>query len=272
MSSFKRISLSDVIVTPYVANKQWSFIYDNYLSNGIEIFVGKKESINSNEKSIYNVINHLYYQEFSGSISDSGSLMRSFNYESAQGSYKPSGSYFDYSDKTFINKNIPSQSGADIRVISVPCNLYGSKIHPGSLYISCSQYQAVDDKRGNVLNINTSQSLGNVYYSHGLVVLSGSVNLTGSLLEFKNEHIIYEKTIKCSIKDYEFNYTYNPSTLNLSGSSEVKSFISGSDFQPYVTTVGLYNEWNQLVMVAKLGQPLPMPDKTDLNILIKIDI
>lgn len=272
MSGFKNISPSDIIVSPYVANKQWGFNYLDYLDNGILIYSGKKDSTDQTEKSVYNIVNHLYYQSFSGSRLDSGSLMRSFSYQDAEGSTKPSGSYYDYSDKTFTLKTFPSQSGSEIRVISIPCDLYGSKIKPGTFYMSCSQYICTDDKMGNIINTFTSESLGNIYYSHGLAVLSGSVNLTGSRLEFKNEHVIYEKTIKCSIKDYEFNYTYNPSTFNSSGSSEVKSFISGSDFQPYITTVGLYNEWNQLVMVAKLGQPLPMPDKTDLNILIKIDV
>jgi len=90
-------------------------------------------------------------------------------------------------------------------------------------------------------------------------------------LSFKNEHLIMERNIKCRIKDYEMNYTYNP-TINASGSVELMvNFASGSSFTPYVTTVGLYNDANQLLMVAKLSQPLPLSPDTDTNILIRTD-
>lgn len=91
-------------------------------------------------------------------------------------------------------------------------------------------------------------------------------------ISFKNEHIIYEKTIKCTIKDYEFNVSYNP-TLLQSGSSELlKTFATGSDFMPYLTTVGLYDDNNELLAVAKLSQPFPLSSKVDTNIIIKMDL
>lgn len=86
---------------------------------------------------------------------------------------------------------------------------------------------------------------------------------------FLNEHIIYEKMIKCTVKDYEFNLSYNP-TLSVSGS--VKSFATGSFFHPYVTTVGLYNDNNDLLAVAKFGQPIPVSQDTDTSYLIKLDL
>lgn len=92
------------------------------------------------------------------------------------------------------------------------------------------------------------------------------------LMSFKNEHLIMEMNVKCRIKDYEMNYSYNPS-LRASGSAdEVLSFASGSSFTPYATTVGLYNDANQLIMVAKLSQPLPLSPDTDTNILIRTDV
>lgn len=99
--------------------------------------------------------------------------------------------------------------------------------------------------------------------------MSNFVN-TGSInLFFLNEHIIYEKIIKCTIRDYEFNLSYNP-TLLISG-SQVKNFVTGSDFHPYVTTLGLYNDSNDLVAVAKFGQPLPVSQDTDTSYLVKLD-
>ena len=47
--------------------------------------------------------------------------------------------------------------------------------------------------------------------------------------------------------------------------------ITGSYFSPYVTTVGLYNELNQLLAGGKLAQPLPTSRTTDTSILVNID-
>jgi hypothetical protein len=127
--------------------------------------------------------------------------------------------------------------------------------------------------------------------------MSESLNITN--ISFKNKYTIYEKNIKCTIKDYEYNISSNPTLRSgsnqyyyLTGSewvedtsipstytgsyyinpnSELKQFVTSSDFNPYLTTIGLYNDSNQLLAVAKLAQPLPLSNKTDTTILIKFD-
>lgn len=95
-------------------------------------------------------------------------------------------------------------------------------------------------------------------------------------LSFESAHTIYESQYKCSIKEDEFNYSYNPSLLEsnitiASGSSEYKGFVTGSVFSPYVTTLGLYNDNQELLAVAKLAQPLPTSITTDTTILVNLD-
>ena len=53
-------------------------------------------------------------------------------------------------------------------------------------------------------------------------------------LKFKNSHLIYEKQIKCLIKEKDFNFSYNKSLLNNSGS--YKDFVDEDYFEPYFTT------------------------------------
>jgi len=48
-------------------------------------------------------------------------------------------------------------------------------------------------------------------------------------------------------------------------------FCTGSYFSPYVTTVGLYNESNDLVCVGKLARPLPISLYTDTTFMINFD-
>ena len=50
------------------------------------------------------------------------------------------------------------------------------------------------------------------------------------------------------------------------------NFVTGSDFAPYVTTVGLYNGRNELLAVAKLAKPLPLSATADTTIVIRYDI
>jgi len=91
-------------------------------------------------------------------------------------------------------------------------------------------------------------------------------------LSFKNEHLIIEKNIKCSIKDYEMNYTYNPSIFASGSKENILYFASGSDFTPYATMVGLYNDTNDLLAIAKFSQPLPISPDTGTNIIIRVDV
>jgi hypothetical protein len=53
--------------------------------------------------------------------------------------------------------------------------------------------------------------------------------------------------------------------------STVKDFATGSFFQPYVTTIGLYNDNNDLLMVAKLGKPIALSSDTDMTFIVKYD-
>jgi hypothetical protein len=47
--------------------------------------------------------------------------------------------------------------------------------------------------------------------------------------------------------------------------------VSGSSFNPYATTVGLYNESNELLVVGKLATPYQIPENTDITFIVKWD-
>lgn len=91
-------------------------------------------------------------------------------------------------------------------------------------------------------------------------------------LKFSNNQLIIEKAIKCTIKDHEMGYSYNPSLLTVCSKENMLGFASGSDFTPYATMVGFYNDANDLLMVAKFAQPIPISPDTDTNFLIRMDI
>jgi hypothetical protein len=101
-----------------------------------------------------------------------------------------------------------------------------------------------------------------------MAVYTGSFNIN-----FRNEHTIYENFVKCTVEESEYNLSYNPTLLSdkTNVSSSLASFTTGSDFKPYVTTLGLYNEQNELLMVAKFGKPIPISSETDMTFLVKYD-
>ena len=152
-----------------------------------------------------------------------------------------------------------------------------------------------------------SITVGNVIYEHGIIVFTGGTRQEGTgesgsygdaeygsgfyggrtvgnndsenfvktsniTCSFSSSFTIYETQYKCTIGESEFNYTLNPTMIN-SGSNigAMQSFATESYFDPYVTTVGLYNNDQELLAVGKLAQPLPTSKTTDTTILINID-
>ena len=108
-----------------------------------------------------------------------------------------------------------------------------------------------------------------------------------SQISFRNEHTVYENYVKCTVKDYEYGFSYNPSLLSgsqgqlqyysgsyfMTGSEGILvDFATGSDFSPYVTTVGLYNDAGDLLGVGKMAAPIPMSPNTDMTYLIRYDM
>ena len=69
------------------------------------------------------------------------------------------------------------------------------------------------------------------------------------------------------------NTSLNTSALDQTDSNPYKiaPFTTSSHFQPFVTTVGLYNEANELLVVGKLGQPIRKSDKTDMTFILRWD-
>tara|TARA_R110000772_G_scaffold66804_2_gene148596 strand:- start:837 stop:1142 length:306 start_codon:yes stop_codon:yes gene_type:complete len=90
-------------------------------------------------------------------------------------------------------------------------------------------------------------------------------------LGFKNEHIIYENEIRCKVNENEFNFSHNP-TLSTDNSGSIAPFAKGPEFAPYVTTIGLYNNRNELLAVAKLAQAVPLSSVTDTTFVVKYDL
>lgn len=145
-------------------------------------------------------------------------------------------------------------------------------------------FAIVDDGEGNLIWEGTDvceygdkSVLGNIIYTHGQVVITNPVvaryfsTYLRPEVNWKSNQPIYTYNVHCKVKDSEMNSTLNPSAL--SGSyGDLHTNVAGGTFAPYVSTVGLYNDANELVAVAKMGQPVPKALNTDMTFVVKIDM
>jgi hypothetical protein len=85
------------------------------------------------------------------------------------------------------------------------------------------------------------------------------------------ETTIYQNEVRCRVNENDFNYTLNPSANKAGTSGSYIDAVTGSDFHPYATTVGLYNDRDELLVVGKLSTPYPVPENTDMTFVVRWD-
>jgi hypothetical protein len=110
-----------------------------------------------------------------------------------------------------------------------------------------------------------------IWWLTDTIVIENFVTSSNVTCSFSSSLTIYESQYKCTISENEFNFTLNPSAISSSIDGAVYNFVTASYFNPYVTTVGLYDENQNLLAIGKLSQPLPTSPTTDTTILINID-
>jgi hypothetical protein len=258
------------------------------------------------ERLIYNSIKELYYSNYlSSSYGDPVSVPYNFPGSTPEGnvligSASSAGRYENYLETTLTyERYFPTSSSAMIGVISIPSRLYGDTIQPGSFTITADSGSIYDDSNGNLYLSLDNEYCGNIIYQHGLAILTkdnfgggfvygsgtyGTASYGGSsnafieniiasnniTCSFSSSYTLYETQFKCTFDPSEFNFSLNPSLISGSNGN-VYGFVTASYFNPYVTTVGLYNENQDLIAVGKLAKPLPSNNVTDTTILINID-
>ena len=199
-------------------------------------------------------------------------------------------------------------------IIQIPSQYYGEKIKEGSFQftdLNNSDKTATinpiikDDGFGNLYSTNAyhSQSagalsssdnyVGNIFYDKGLAVItetgswSGSVNYpdlaTNFNLKFDSFNTIKTHEYSITILPNEYNNTMNYSVRNVLSTdtkpltlatSTLATPFTGSDFQPYITTINLYQEgeYEEPIIQATLPRPIRKSDKINTRFKIKLDI
>ena len=177
---------------------------------------------------------------------------------------------------------------------------------------SFASYKSSSFSRTPVASNGSGSEVGNVFYSQGLIVLtdtgSYTQDQTSYTLKYQAQQTHYEYEYRVTAKPFEFNTSTNISiTPGRSGSFTLKAgtismsnflppgdqplnsgtgsfkteynaatsslgFVTGSEFHPYVTQIGLYTEAGELAVVGKLGKPIKLSDEISTTFVVRFDV
>tara|TARA_R100000988_G_scaffold64322_1_gene32339 strand:- start:41 stop:928 length:888 start_codon:yes stop_codon:yes gene_type:complete len=198
-------------------------------------------------------------------------------------------------------------------IIQIPSQYYGEKIKEGSFQFTDLNNPdnagvnpiIKDDGFGNLYSTNAHHSqsnaaasssdnyVGNIFYDKGLAIItetgswSGSVDYSDLATNFNLKFDSFN-----TITTHEYNVTMLPTEYNLTTNYTIRNVLTtdteplklstpylastftGSDFQPYITTINLYQEgdYDTPIITAKLPKPIRKSDKINTRFKIKLDL
>ena len=161
-----------------------------------------------------------------------------------------------------------------------------------------SSYNIVSGSLANGVYKVASASVivGTIFPDHGILLFGGDlmetyggVTISRNINTDDNNHISFYEDIKkgesfkarnnqtitstfyfVRVFNNEYNFTNNPSFMT--GSiGDMRNMDMVNDPKVYISTVGLYNEFNELLAVAKLSQPYLKTFQREALIKIKLD-
>jgi hypothetical protein len=124
--------------------------------------------------------------------------------------------------------------------------------------------------------INLETGLTTTSYNPGKLFSTGSGRIglaSGSVSSsflLNSQETVTSDFVFCRARNAEFNYSENPSFI--SGSTGAVLFdLFVNNPTTYITTVGMYNDSNELLAVAKLSKPLKKDFTKEALIRVKLD-
>lgn len=161
-----------------------------------------------------------------------------------------------------------------------------------------------DDGYGNLVRSSNGDKIGSVFLDEGMFVVTSSsmreVATSITKISFKTRVKHSNLNVFCKCQPNELNYTLNntaastaslcafgESIENVHNSIYTKTSItssterfeywpdlvsSGFAFSPMISSIGLYNDNNDLIAVAKLTRPVKKPTDLPITFRVSIDI
>jgi len=164
------------------------------------------------------------------------------------------------------------------RVYQLVSGSNGSAVTGGGYVANSGSYGLVFPELGTIL-LNPyaiSQSI-EVTADRTVGLANGTNNTTlftainkGASFKLNSQETITSDYVFVRARNSEFNYTENPTFISGStGEIIYTQFINNP--QTYITTVGMYNDSNELLAVAKLSRPLVKDFTKEALVRVKLD-
>ena len=197
-------------------------------------------------------------------------------------------------DNMFFDKFYISGS-----VLSIPQHEFGDRIKPGTFTLTdnstATEITIIDDFNGNLyapsapsssnpsLSLSSSANyVGNIFYELGVftIVETGSFDGTNKYsdvtsgnfsVNYKGVHNLSTYEYICTALPNELNQTQNISIFKPRGAGKLKDHLTGSLFPTYVTEVGLYDNADELIGIAKLSKPIPKSRIIPMRFFVRMD-
>ena len=148
------------------------------------------------------------------------------------------------------------------------------RIFNKSLSTTDINYLGDRHETGSFLQTN---HIGNVFTKQGISVISTPNYKFHELIKYpytasyRSTKTIHEINVLTRIDKGDFNVSSN-TTLTKDNDASFKTFATSSDFSPYITTIGLYDDVGRLLAVAKTAQPIRKRPDVDMNFIVQLDL
>ena len=146
----------------------------------------------------------------------------------------------------------------------------GIAVISGSVFNSSGSGGIIDNATGSSAMTSTGGATGFQFVTGSSI--SGSADGIRNRiknLQFNNTIELNSTVYFCRVNHNEYNYSTNPTYLSES-KIQVKTKTTDTPVS-YITTVGLYNDNNELLAVAKLSEPLKKDPTNEFTIRVRLD-
>ena len=117
--------------------------------------------------------------------------------------------------------------------------------------------------------IGLSTTLGTTNNPNNNILYNAINGISARTFKLQSQETISSRYFFTRIKNKDFNYTTNPSIIDENGNIIFSTLIN--DPQVYITTIGLYNDNNDLLAVAKFNKPLRKDFVSEALVRIKLN-
>ena len=166
--------------------------------------------------------------------------------------------------------NLGTESEATVNTTTSSGNLGFGLFYPDRGIVILNP-DAIEDSVGNIgvngseVALGGSLSVSSEQQNHHRLV--NSIKLGGDFQARRTENVSTQHFF-VRATNREFNYSNNPTYVNTNGTFAETSFET--DPRTYITTIGLLNDSNELIAVAKTSQPIEK--SFDKEVLIKVKL